>query len=567
MSVLEHQLCMQTDHEQLVIYRIPIIVPPPPRKGDRQPHHGGGKGGKGYGKGKDFSSDQVPEERRAKLCQQLQTFVEGEDRQLEMPPSTTGLERKFLHEQAELHGLTTQSFGQGHPIADFSVDFGQEKESEGTAVEPGYVSEIAQANYTGVFLDQRSREALLNFCTTSVPGGIPHRWTRFCDHMTICVGALSNPKTEDFRSVADTVQKQIAKYREHQEFELKVVSVGRDDHVLAVGVIGCTSCNRNPHITVATAPGHPPNISNSIKKWTMIAAEEQLTLTGVVKQHGARKKAGDWDGRRFRLRCHSEHDNHLTPEEMDPRERNPIRVGFTSDEAVRLTFHQVGKTAGGETLNPGTLRGGVVMDAEAQMPVYALEGPDGQWVREVDEGPGPYYYLSGDFYDRTHFAFLPLEAGTHRPRPSGKLEGEDQFYGIYYVESSPRLQDTFTYWMSGDYPVYIVGKHLARASDECYPPLQVHVAFDDCQNKVVNVEFTHKEEEIVASCRGMSGDTLAEVRLERSETLRGLHKQLRKQLPDMPKDVSLTLIDSMTGQLLSPPPAPPDPDRKLLDIL
>ena len=25
--------------------------------------------------------------------------------------------------------------------------------------------------------------------------------------------------------------------------------MGRDDHVLAVGVIGCTSCNRNPHIT------------------------------------------------------------------------------------------------------------------------------------------------------------------------------------------------------------------------------------------------------------------------------------------------------------------------------
>ena len=34
-----------------------------------------------------------------------------------------------------------------------------------------------------------------------------------------------------------------------KEFELKVVSVGRDDHVLAVGVIGCASCNRNPHIT------------------------------------------------------------------------------------------------------------------------------------------------------------------------------------------------------------------------------------------------------------------------------------------------------------------------------
>ncbi|OLQ13125.1 Tubulin alpha chain [Symbiodinium microadriaticum] len=133
------------------------------------------------------------------------------------------------------------------------------------------------------------------------------------------------------------------------------------------------------------------------------------------------------------------------------------------------------------------------------------------------------------------------------------------------------LNETFTYWMAGDYPVYIVGKHLARASDECYPPLQVHVAFDDCPSKVVNVAFTQKEEEIVASCRGMSGDTLADVRLERSETLRGLHKkvlqELRKQLPDMPRDVSLTLIDAMTGQLLSPPPAPPEPDRKLLDIL
>lgn len=386
--------------------------------------------------------------------------------------------------------------------------------------------------------------------------------------------------------MADTVQKQIAKYREHQEFELKVVSVGRDDHVLAVGVIGCASCNRNPHITVATAPGHPPNISNGIKKWTMIAAEEQLTLTGVVKQHGARKKAGDWDGRRFRLRCHSEQDNVLTPEENSwfglrqsnrhrhPAQRNPIRLGFTADEAVRLTFHQVGMTAGGETLNPGTLRPGVVMDATAQMPVYALEGPDQQWVREVDDGPGPSYYLSGDIYERTHFAFLPLEAGTHRPRRSGKLEGEDQFYGLYYVER-PRgragQNEAFTYWMAGDYPVYIVGKHLARASDECYPPLQVHVAFDDCPSKVVNVAFTQKEEEILASCRGMSGDTLADVRLERSETLRGLHKkvlqELRKQLPDMPRDVSLTLIDAMTGQLLSPPPAPPEPDRKLLDIL
>ena len=82
--------------------------------------------------------------------------------------------------------------------------------------------------------------------------------------MTICMGPLSDPKTEDYRSVAprierfscgqsgaeaDSVKGQLLKYREGQRVELQVVSLGQNEDVMAVGVIGCVSCNRNPHIT------------------------------------------------------------------------------------------------------------------------------------------------------------------------------------------------------------------------------------------------------------------------------------------------------------------------------
>ena len=223
-------------------------------------------------------------------------------------------------------------------------------------------------------------------------------------------------------------------------------------------------------------------------------------------------------------------------------------------------------TAGNEVLNPSTLPPGVVMNA--QVPVFAIQGPQEQWLREVDEGPGPEYFVSGGVSERSAFAFLPLEAGTHRPRPGGELLGEDAFYGIYYMERSGG-QGTWTYWMQGDYPVYMIDRQLCRASDECYPPLQVQVEFDQC--KVVNVDFSCEEEAILARCSGMDGETLAEVTLEHTETLRGLHKKVLRELytrrPDTPARIRLTLLNARTGQLLSPPPPRSEPDRKLLDLL
>ena len=42
-------------------------------------------------------------------------------------------------------------------------------------------------------------------------------------------------------------------YQDGQKFELNVVSVGHNEEVIAVGVIGCVSCNRNPHVTATWA--------------------------------------------------------------------------------------------------------------------------------------------------------------------------------------------------------------------------------------------------------------------------------------------------------------------------
>lgn len=253
-------------------------------KGNKSQGKGGGKGGKFDRKGGPPSSSELPQGRREELCRDLEEFVASSAMQLQMPSSINGLERKFLHEQAELRKLTTQSFGQGRDryICIFKQEAGPVVDDGATEKD---VVENEKISYSAVFLDDESKQNIMEFCSRTLDGGIPDRWKRFCDHMTICVGSLSNPKTEDFRSVADTMQKHISRYQDGQKFELNVVSVGHNEDVIAVGVIGCVSCNRNPHVTVATAPFVAPNASNFINKWKMLEATEQFKVTGQLRQH------------------------------------------------------------------------------------------------------------------------------------------------------------------------------------------------------------------------------------------------------------------------------------------
>ncbi|CAL1131204.1 unnamed protein product [Cladocopium goreaui] len=552
----------------------------------------GGKGGKGDRKGGPPSSDELPETRRVELCAELDEFVASSKTQLQMSSSITGLERKFLHEQAELRNLTTQSFGQGREryICIFKEVAVAPVLSEFAATEGGSSGAVS---YSAVFLDEESQQKIIDFCRRTVPGGIPHRWKMYCDHMTICVGALSNPKTEDFRSVAGNVQQQISRYQEGQNFELKVVSFGHNEDAIAVGVLGCVSCNRNPHVTVSTAPHAAPSTSNLIKKWTMLSSNDQFTVTGQLWQQGGKQRkqrgaaAGSaeaaeanladatatggatssfvshhWHQKKFKLGMVKAATGVTCPDGQwfglgskkkyyydgfEPlpdglRDNVALMLEYSKDDATTFVFEEVGKTKGGDLVNPRTLQGGVIV--EASVPVYSFhtdqESPS--WVGELDEGPGPEYYVRFPGPTYSKFAFLPLEPDSRRPTSSGRpppgLNPGDCLYGMYHMDKTED-SEYFHFWMGGDWCVYLIENQLCRASDECYPPFRFKVALLGEHVRVIQVEILRCGEASVAvTCQNVSGEVVAELKLAENATL----GSLRKQIDEVGNTVSHTYI-------------------------
>jgi hypothetical protein len=84
---------------------------------------------------------------------------------------------------------------------------------------------------------------------------IPEGWTTKAEHMTICLGPLDKWANSQAGRPTPLVGATV---------ELLAVATGRDDSALAIGVVGCLSNNKNPHITIAVAPGHRPVESNFI---------------------------------------------------------------------------------------------------------------------------------------------------------------------------------------------------------------------------------------------------------------------------------------------------------------
>lgn len=471
--------------------------------------------------------------------------------------------------------------------------------SEGPTTEADACS--GAVSYSAVFLDEESRQKIIDFCRRTLPGGIPHRWKMYCDHMTICVGALSNPKTEDFRSVAGNVQQQISRYHEGQDFELKVVSFGHNEDAIAVGVLGCVSCNRNPHVTVSTAPHAAPSTSNLIKKWTMLSSNDQFTVTGQLWQQGKQRKqraagsaeAADadasapatgeatssfvshhWHQKKFKLGLVKAATGVTCPDGQwfglgtkkafyyDGYEPRPdafrdgaaLMLESSKDNATIFVFEEVGKTKGGDLVNPGTLQGGVIV--EASVPVYSFhtdqESPN--WVGELDEVPGPEYYVRFQGPTYSKFAFLPLEPDSRRPTSSGRpppgcTGPGDCLYGMYHMDQKDD-SEYFHFWMGGDYCVYLIENQLCRASDECYPPFRFKVALLGEHVRVIQVEILHCGEASVAvTCQSVSGEVLAELKLPESATLQSLRKQMDEVLCP-PEEVSLSLLNVRSGNVL-----------------
>lgn len=114
--------------------------------------------------------------------------------------------------------------------------------------------------FTAIVLTPESAQKLKNYCQ------IPCGWVVYCHHMTINMGDITlGPLTVDY---LDKIVK------------IKVVSVAKNDKIMAVGVeTDIASNNKIKHITVA-ANNVKPKESNNLEDWLEIEAFE---LEGVIK--------------------------------------------------------------------------------------------------------------------------------------------------------------------------------------------------------------------------------------------------------------------------------------------
>ena len=112
-----------------------------------------------------------------------------------------------------------------------------------------------------VKLDDKSKSKLLTALGHLVPKG----WLVHAHHMTIGFGK-SIPK-----DIKDDIGKTV---------RLRVISVGKSDMAIAIGVEGFASSNEIAHITLGVSPDGKPVMSNKITNWKKL--DSYINLTGVV---------------------------------------------------------------------------------------------------------------------------------------------------------------------------------------------------------------------------------------------------------------------------------------------
>ncbi len=122
----------------------------------------------------------------------------------------------------------------------------------------------SKISYSAVVLDEKSKQLLVK----KFQSFIPNDWEVIAHHMTINMG---------------NIEKHLEKYL-GLKIPLYVKSYGLTNNILAVGVDGFESKNKQPHVTVALnrKGGAKPKMSNDIEVWEPL--KKQLMLTGVVKE-------------------------------------------------------------------------------------------------------------------------------------------------------------------------------------------------------------------------------------------------------------------------------------------
>ena len=192
---------------------------------------------------------------------------------------TEGLAHGFrlrVHREAKQRGWLSQSFGL--PAFRVLVLLKPEYLNAPCRPEAGGRPSSVGVHFSGIQLDLGSSRQL----TAALQPHIPPGWTVYCDHMTICQRPLVSYNQQGGRLNED-VRLRLGKLRLGQGVALQVVMVGRSTSALAVGVMGCPSCNMSPHVTVAVAPFHKAMESNQIAEWQPYCGPP-LVLNGKVKE-------------------------------------------------------------------------------------------------------------------------------------------------------------------------------------------------------------------------------------------------------------------------------------------
>jgi hypothetical protein len=122
--------------------------------------------------------------------------------------------------------------------------------------------------YTAVMLDMKSKEMLKKEFAHIVPDG----WEWIGHHMTIQLGELPGVLKHEMLG---------------KRVNLEVISFGKDDKVMAVGVDGYWSKNKRPHITLAVnrSGGGKPVMSNHISTELWEPYKMDILLSGIVEEY------------------------------------------------------------------------------------------------------------------------------------------------------------------------------------------------------------------------------------------------------------------------------------------
>lgn len=126
--------------------------------------------------------------------------------------------------------------------------------------------------YFGVFLDENSKNELVNITNKLFEKFNLENWKIFCHHMTIAF----NNKTNDALELFEQYKNDFG-----TEYELIATHVGISDDAMAVKVsFNQPIANKIPHITLATPQNGKPVNSNYITDWKKLS--KPIKLTGVL---------------------------------------------------------------------------------------------------------------------------------------------------------------------------------------------------------------------------------------------------------------------------------------------